>query len=166
MASNPCLAPSSVVSPDRRVTRTSRSTLKLSHRSSCRSGWCLNDKTTEEAYDAGQVSREDWSAMQYWPRQGRSGTFGVQLFAFPTAAAHFEWCVLQSGVPLLRDSEQGRTTMSKSDTDTRTDAACTTGGIYRSDCADQERVTLTVGDAFPRCPSCRKAVGWNLAVAT
>jgi hypothetical protein len=56
--------------------------------------------------------------------------------------------------------------MSKSDTDTRTDAACTTAGIYRSDCADQERVTLAIGDSSPRCPSCRKAVGWNLAIAT
>ena len=55
--------------------------------------------------------------------------------------------------------------MPKSDTDARTDAACTTAGIYRSDCSDQERVTLAVGDTFPRCPSCRKAVGWNLAVA-
>ena len=56
--------------------------------------------------------------------------------------------------------------MSKSDTDTRTDAASTTAGIYRSDCADQERVTLVIGDFFPKCPSCRKAVGWNLVVAT
>jgi hypothetical protein len=55
--------------------------------------------------------------------------------------------------------------MSKGDTATRTDAACATAGIYRSDCSDQERVTLAVGDTFPRCPSCRKAVGWNLAVA-
>ena len=53
--------------------------------------------------------------------------------------------------------------MPKSDTDARTDAACTTAGIYRSDCADQERVTLAVGDGFPKCPSCRKAVGWNLS---
>jgi hypothetical protein len=56
--------------------------------------------------------------------------------------------------------------MSHSDTDTRTDATCATAGIYRSSCADQERVTLAVGDHFPKCPSCRKAVGWNLAVAT
>lgn len=54
--------------------------------------------------------------------------------------------------------------MSKSDT--KTDADATTAGIYRSDCADQERVTLAVGDTFPKCPSCRKAVGWNLVVAT
>lgn len=52
------------------------------------------------------------------------------------------------------------------DTDTRTGAAATTAGIYRSDCADQERATLAVGDTFPKCPSCRKAVGWNLVVAT
>jgi hypothetical protein len=56
-------------------------------------------------------------------------------------------------------------TMSKSKTDIRTETACTTAGIYRSDCADQERVTLAVGEEFPKCPSCRKAVGWNLAVA-
>ena len=56
------------------------------------------------------------------------------------------------GFPLLR-AEQWRNTMSKSDTDTRTDAACTAAGIYRSDSADQERVTLAVGDTFPRCPS-------------
>ncbi len=56
--------------------------------------------------------------------------------------------------------------MSKSDTDARTDAACEIAGIYRSDCAHQERVTVAVGDAFPKCPSCRKAVGWNLVVAT
>ena len=56
--------------------------------------------------------------------------------------------------------------MSKSDTDNRTDTACTTAGIYRSDCADQERVTLAVGDIFPKCPSCRRAAGWNLVVAT
>jgi hypothetical protein len=56
--------------------------------------------------------------------------------------------------------------MSMGDHDTRTDALGTTPGIYRSDCADQERFTLTVGDTFPKCPSCRKTVGWNLAVAT
>lgn len=56
--------------------------------------------------------------------------------------------------------------MSKSHPDTTTDTTCTTAGIYRSDCADQERVTMAVGDAFPKCPSCRKAVGWALAVAT
>lgn len=55
--------------------------------------------------------------------------------------------------------------MSKSETDTRTDTTCVTAGIYRSNCADEERVTLAVGDNFPKCPSCRKAVGWNLAVA-
>ena len=57
-------------------------------------------------------------------------------------------------------------TMSKTETDARTDNTCTTAGIYRSDCADKERVTLAVGDSFPRCPSCRKKVGWELAVAT
>ena len=56
--------------------------------------------------------------------------------------------------------------MPKSETDTRSDTICTTAGIYRSDCADRERVTLAVGDAFPKCPSCRKGVGWNLAAAT
>jgi hypothetical protein len=56
--------------------------------------------------------------------------------------------------------------MPKSDTEDRTDAACMTAGIYRSDCADQERVTLAVGDTFPKCPSCRKGCGWNLVVAT
>ncbi len=54
----------------------------------------------------------------------------------------------------------------KNDTESRTDHACTAAGIYRSDCADQERVTLAVGDVFPKCPSCRKVVGWNLVVAT
>jgi hypothetical protein len=53
----------------------------------------------------------------------------------------------------------------KSDADTGTDTTCTAAGIYRSDCADQERVTLAVGDHFPKCPSCRKVVGWNLVVA-
>jgi hypothetical protein len=57
-------------------------------------------------------------------------------------------------------------TISKSDHDTRTDAACMTAGIYRTDCADQERVTMAVGDIFAKCPSCTKTVGWNLAVAT
>jgi hypothetical protein len=57
--------------------------------------------------------------------------------------------------------------MSKNEIDTpRTDVMCVTAGIYRSDCADQERVTLAVGDRFPKCPSCRKVVGWKLAVAT
>jgi len=56
--------------------------------------------------------------------------------------------------------------MSKSDTETRTDTICTQAGIYRSDCADQDRVTMAVGETFPRCPSCKKAVGWGLVVAT
>jgi hypothetical protein len=56
--------------------------------------------------------------------------------------------------------------MSKGDTDTKTDIRCTTAGIYRSDCADQERVTIAVGEPFPRCPSCRKVVGWRLAATT
>ena len=56
--------------------------------------------------------------------------------------------------------------MLKSHTDAGTDTTCPTAGIYRSDCADQERVTLAVGDHFPKCPSCRKVVGWNLVVAT
>jgi hypothetical protein len=43
------------------------------------------------------------------PRQERIGTFGVQLFVSPTAAAHLGWCVSQSEVPLLRDSEEWRT---------------------------------------------------------
>ena len=55
--------------------------------------------------------------------------------------------------------------MSKTETGTRTDTICRVAGIYRSDCADQERVTMAVGGTFPRCPSCRKAVGWKLAVA-
>jgi hypothetical protein len=55
--------------------------------------------------------------------------------------------------------------MSKSGTDTRTGSTCATAGIYRSDCADQERVTLAVGDDLPKCPSCRRVVGWMLAVA-
>lgn len=54
--------------------------------------------------------------------------------------------------------------MSTSDTEFKTDPLQFTG-IYRSTCADQERVTLSAGDPFPKCPSCRKAVGWNLAVA-
>jgi hypothetical protein len=33
---------------------------------------------------------------------------------------------------------------------TRTDTICTTTGIYRSDCADEERVTMAVGDPFPK----------------
>ena len=56
--------------------------------------------------------------------------------------------------------------MPKSETESRTGLTCTVAGIYRSDCADEERVTLAVGDEFPKCPSCRHAVGWNLAVAT
>lgn len=56
--------------------------------------------------------------------------------------------------------------MENTDADTRTDTTCTTAGIYRSACADQERVTMAVGDTFPKCPSCRKAVSWNLAAAT
>jgi hypothetical protein len=104
--------------------------------------------------------------MLYWPRQERIGTFGVQLFVLPTSAAHFGLCDSQSELALWGDSEQWRTAMSKSETDARTDAACEIAGIYRSDCADQERVTVTVGDTFPKCPSCRKAVGWNLVVAT
>jgi hypothetical protein len=56
--------------------------------------------------------------------------------------------------------------MPKSETDaTRTDTICMTAGIYRSDCADEERVTMAVEVRFPKCPSCRKAVGWKLAVA-
>jgi hypothetical protein len=57
--------------------------------------------------------------------------------------------------------------MPKNEIDTpRTDAICMAAGIYRSECADQERATLAVGDSFPKCPSCRKAVGWKLAVAS
>jgi hypothetical protein len=57
--------------------------------------------------------------------------------------------------------------MSMSETDaTTTDTVCVTAGIYRSACADEERVTMAAGDAFAKCPSCRKAVGWKLAVAT
>ncbi len=56
--------------------------------------------------------------------------------------------------------------MSSSEADTRTEGTCLVAGIYRSDCADKERVTLAVGDRFPKCPSCRKAVCWTLAVAT
>jgi hypothetical protein len=56
--------------------------------------------------------------------------------------------------------------MSKSDIDTKTGGVCAIAGIYRSDCADRERVTLVESDTFPKCPSCRKAVGWTLAVAT
>lgn len=56
--------------------------------------------------------------------------------------------------------------MQNTEADTRTDMTCTTAGIYRSSCADQERVTMTVGDTFPKCPSCRKAVSWNLAATT
>jgi hypothetical protein len=59
-----------------------------------------------------------------------------------------------------------RTNMFNSETESKTDAVCATAGIYRSGCADQERITLAVGDQFPKCPSCRKSVGWNLAVAT
>jgi hypothetical protein len=56
--------------------------------------------------------------------------------------------------------------MSQSDTQVRTDNACAASGIYRSECSDEERVTMTVGDTFPRCPSCRKPVAWRLAAAT
>jgi len=35
--------------------------------------------------------------------------------------------------------------MSKSQTVTRTDTSCPAAGIYRSDCADQERVTWLPG---------------------
>ena len=56
--------------------------------------------------------------------------------------------------------------MSKSQIESRTDSKCLTAGIFRSDCSDQERTTLNVGDPFPKCPSCKKAVGWNLVVAT
>jgi hypothetical protein len=55
--------------------------------------------------------------------------------------------------------------MSKSETDARTDGICKTAGIYRSDCTDQERVTLAAGDHYPKGPSCRCAVGWNLIAA-
>jgi len=47
---------------------------------------------------------------------------------------------------------------------TRTDAICISASIYRNDCADEERFTVPVGDTFRKCPSCRKAVGWKLAV--
>jgi hypothetical protein len=56
--------------------------------------------------------------------------------------------------------------MQTSESDAKTGDACMTAGIYRSTCADEERVTLAAGDAFPKCPSCRKTVGWHLAVAT
>jgi hypothetical protein len=55
--------------------------------------------------------------------------------------------------------------MSKSETVARTGTTALAAGIYRSDCADQEQVTLDAGDNFPKCPSCWKAVGWNLIVA-
>jgi hypothetical protein len=34
--------------------------------------------------------------------------------------------------------------MLKSDTESRTGTTCTVAGIYRSDCADEERVTLAL----------------------
>jgi hypothetical protein len=56
--------------------------------------------------------------------------------------------------------------MQWSDTQAKTDGTCLTAGIYRSDCSDEERVTLVAGETFPKCPSCRKPVGWRLAAAT
>ena len=54
--------------------------------------------------------------------------------------------------------------MPKSETDaTRSDTICITAGIYWSDCADEEPVTMAVGDTFPKCPRSRKPVGWTLA---
>jgi hypothetical protein len=39
-------------------------------------------------------------------------------------------------------------------------------GIYVSDCADLERITMPLHHTFPDCPKCKRAVNWTLAVAT
>jgi hypothetical protein len=56
--------------------------------------------------------------------------------------------------------------MSDTGMDTKSGTICVTAGIYRSDCADEERVTMAVGEIFSKCPSCRNVVGWRLAAAT
>ncbi len=93
----------------------------------------------------------------------RTGTFSVRLST-----------IAMVGRPMADDqcrvARLSRAFLDKrinmSEIGTKTENRCTTAGIYRSDCADQERVTLVIGDHFPKCPSCRKSVGWNLAVAT
>lgn len=39
-------------------------------------------------------------------------------------------------------------------------------GIYVSNCADAERITMPLGHEFPPCPKCGRAVEWTLVVAT
>jgi hypothetical protein len=47
-----------------------------------------------------------------------------------------------------------------------TDDKNTVAGIYVSNCADVERITMPLGHEFPPCPKCGRAVQWTLVVAT
>jgi hypothetical protein len=47
-----------------------------------------------------------------------------------------------------------------------TDSTNRVAGIYESDCKDRERITMPLGHQFPPCPTCGKAVNWQLVVAT
>lgn len=48
----------------------------------------------------------------------------------------------------------------------RTGTKNTVAGIYVSDCADRERITMPLGHEFPPCPKCGKDVNWTLVEAT
>ena len=39
-------------------------------------------------------------------------------------------------------------------------------GIYRSDCRDRYEIALSVGETFPPCWACHRAVNWRLVRPT
>jgi hypothetical protein len=49
---------------------------------------------------------------------------------------------------------------------TSTGQKCGTSGIYRSSCNGRTEIALSIGETFPPCSHCRKAVTWSLVRAT
>jgi len=125
-----------------------------------------SDSQTESAYDASLGEPGSLVGMMYWLCQERIGTLVFSGSGLQLSVTFLGRALDGPGLPVLDEYEEGESNMSDTDTDSRTGTSCVTAGIYRSDCADQERVTMAVGDTFPKCPSCRKAVAWRMAAAT
>lgn len=43
---------------------------------------------------------------------------------------------------------------------------CPQSGIWQSNCGDYERIALSIGEVFPPCGNCRRAVSWTLVQRT